>query len=106
MSTWRDGRLHLDEVPITDGPHHAVSPRKRRFGLLRLSRRLECANSIVFGYGLGGVGEEDMPKRQGMLQDANTVLEQLRPQTQPAPEHSLEMTDAVIPRGPKPLFSD
>lgn len=52
------------------------------------------------------LAEEDMPKRQGMLQDANTVLEQLRPQTQPASEHSLEVTDAVIPLRSKPLFSD
>jgi len=65
MSTWRDGRLHLDEVPITDGPHHAVSRRKRRFGLLRLSRRLECANSIVFGYGLGGFGRGGHEKATG-----------------------------------------
>jgi hypothetical protein len=31
--------------------------------------------------------EEDLTKRKGMLQDANAVLEQLRPQVTPASEH-------------------
>jgi hypothetical protein len=32
--------------------------------------------------------EEDLAKRKGMLQDANAVLEQLRPEATHASEHS------------------
>jgi hypothetical protein len=43
------------------------------------------------------LAEEDLPKRQGMLQDANTALEQLHqkfplpPQADPASEHLLSV---------------
>ena len=40
------------------------------------------------------LAEEDLTKRKGMLQDANRVLEQLRPQD-PAYEHPLDATDAA-----------
>jgi hypothetical protein len=48
------------------------------------------------------LSEEDLINRERMLQDANVLLEQLRPQAQPASEHPLEVTDAVILEALKP----
>ena len=41
--------------------------------------------------------EEDLTKREGMLQDANVVLEQLRPQATSASEHPLESLTTDFP---------
>ena len=40
------------------------------------------------------LAEEDLTKREGMLQDAHRVLDRLRPQD-PAPEHPVDATDAA-----------